>query len=214
MSATLYVECGRPKLWATVLVHQFLSHNLETFTHWKETAWLLGELLNLFICHDQKFIHCDLHETLTMWADSETMKCFPNTCWLLLLLTVKIAMRVPNFYLMREIVSRGLLFVTVAIVCDIDCLWHWLFMTLIVCDMADEVSEVRLVGEIDDEVCEIGEANEWRVGWGLWSLSSWWVMPDELYKVSKVGESILIILIYIQIKGYYFFFFYETIINN
>ena len=64
---------------------------------------------------------------------------------------------------------------------------------------ADEVSEVRLVGEIDDEldevdydeVCEVGEAEEWRwAGWGLWSPSSWRVMmiTDELDKVCKVGE--------------------------
>ena len=48
---------------------------------------------------------------------------------------------------------------------------------------ADGVSEVRLVGEIDDEfdvsevdygeVCEVGEDDEWRrAEWGLWSLPS------------------------------------------
>ena len=54
--------------------------------------------------------------------------------------------------------------------------------------MADEVSEVRLVGEIDDvldevsevdydEACEVGEADKWWLaGWGLWSLSNWWVI--------------------------------------
>ena len=61
---------------------------------------------------------------------------------------------------------------------------------------ADEVSEARLVGEIDDkvsevdydEVCEVGEADEWRwPGWGLWNPSSWWVMmTDKLDKVSKM----------------------------
>ena len=66
---------------------------------------------------------------------------------------------------------------------------------------ADEVSKARLVGEIDDEldevdydeVCDIGEADEWWwAGWGLRTPSSWWVMmTDELDKVSKVGESIL-----------------------
>ena len=55
----------------------------------------------------------------------------------------------------------------------------------------DKVSEVRLVGEIDDEqddvsevdydeICEVGDADEWRrAGWGLWSLSSWLVMIDD-----------------------------------
>ena len=62
-------------------------------------------------------------------------------------------------------------------------------------------SEVRLVREIDDEVSQVGcdevcedrEADEWqRAGWGLWSVSSWWVMMiDELDKVSKMRESIL-----------------------
>ena len=63
---------------------------------------------------------------------------------------------------------------------------------------ADEVSEVRLVGEIDDElhevsefdydeVWEVGEADEWRrAGWGLWSL--WWLMSDELDNASMVGS--------------------------
>ena len=62
---------------------------------------------------------------------------------------------------------------------------------------ADEVSEVRLVGEIDDKLDEVsqahydevGEADElWWAGWGSWSPSSWWVMmmTDELDKVSKV----------------------------
>ena len=56
---------------------------------------------------------------------------------------------------------------------------------------ADEVSDVRLVWEIDDELdevskvhCEVGEveeADEWRAGWGLWSVRLtiewwWWLM--------------------------------------
>ena len=50
-----------------------------------------------------------------MWTDAETRKCFSNTRWLLLLLTVKIAVRVTNFYiLIREIESvTKLLLVTV-----------------------------------------------------------------------------------------------------
>ena len=101
----LQVECSRPKPSAIVQVHQFLSDNLQTFTHWKETAWQLVELLNLNRCHNQKFIHNDLDETMSMWTDSETNKCLSNTCWLLLLLTVELAERVTNFQFMREIVS-------------------------------------------------------------------------------------------------------------
>ena len=55
-------------------------------------------------------------------------------------------------------------------------------------------SELRLMVEIDDEVnevdfdevCGVGEAGEWWAGWRLWSLPSWWLMTDELDKVSKV----------------------------
>ena len=57
-------------------------------------------------------------------------------------------------------------------------------------DELDEVSQVHY-----DEVCEVGESDEWRwTGWGLWSPSSLWVMTmmtDKLDNVSKVGESIL-----------------------
>ena len=73
-----------------------------------------------------------------MWTDSETMKCFSNTCWLLLLLTV----RVTHFQLMREIFQCHK-----AVVHDSEV------------HKADEVREVRLVGEID-EVCEVREADE------------------------------------------------------
>ena len=89
-----------------------------------------------------------------MWTDSETMKCFFNTCWLLLLLTVKIALRVTNFQLIERD-SEG----HKAVVSDSEV------------HKADEVTEVRLVGEVDDEldevsevdydeICEVGEADE------------------------------------------------------
>ena len=75
-----------------------------------------------------------------MWTDYGTMKCFSNTCWLLLLVTVKIQVRVRNFLLMRDIES-----VTThkAVVSDSEV------------HKANEVSEVRLVGEIDDELDEV-----------------------------------------------------------
>ena len=87
---------------------------------------------------------------MTMWTDSETKKYFSNTCWLLLLLTVKIAVRVTNFQLNERNSQCH------KVVCDGEV------------HKADEVSEVRLVGEIDDkvsevdydEVCEVGEADE------------------------------------------------------
>ena len=67
-------------------------------------------------------------------------KCFSNTCQLLLLLTVKIAVRPTNFYLGIEIarVSRQLL---VTVRCKRL--------------LTDEVSEVGLVGEIDNELDEV-----------------------------------------------------------
>ena len=77
-----------------------------------------------------------------MWTDSETTKCFSNTCWLLLLLTVKIAVRVTKLWLMREIVS-------------VTRLLHVVTVRLTI--KADEVSEVRLVGEIDDELDKVSE---------------------------------------------------------
>ena len=81
-----------------------------------------------------------LDETMTIWIDSETMKCFSNTCWLLLLLIVKIALRVSNIKLMRELVSVTRLLLSDSVV-----------------HKADEVSEMRLVLEIDDELDEVSE---------------------------------------------------------
>ena len=76
-----------------------------------------------------------------MWTDADTMKCFSKTCgcWLLLLPTVKTAVGVANFQL--EIVSVTRL--------------------LLVTEMhkADEVSEVRLVVEIDDELDEVSQVD-------------------------------------------------------
>ena len=68
---------------------------------------------------------------------------------------------------------------------------------------ADEVSEVRLMGEIDElnevedyEVCEVGEAYEWQ--WAVWGLlrpSNWWVMSwirlarwSQYYRKSETDE--------------------------
>ena len=64
------------KASATVQVNQFLNHNLQTFTNWKETTWQLVELLNLNTCHNQKFIQVDLDATMTIWTDSETYVVF------------------------------------------------------------------------------------------------------------------------------------------
>ena len=89
--ATCYCASSTVNVSNATYVAGISSHNLQTFTHWKETAWQLVLLLNLYICHNQKFIHNDVDETMTMWTDSETMKCFSNTCWLWLLLTMKIA---------------------------------------------------------------------------------------------------------------------------
>ena len=72
---------------------------------------------------------------MTMWTDAETMISLSNTCWLLLMLPVKIAVRMTNFQSMRETVS-----VNEAVVSDSEV------------HKADEVSVVRLVGEIDDEL--------------------------------------------------------------
>ena len=63
-----------------------------------------------------------------MWTDSETIKCFSNTCYLLLLLIVKIAVRVTDFLLMRKIVSVS---THKAVVCD------------------SEVHKANEVGEVD-----------------------------------------------------------------
>ena len=41
-------------------------------------------------------------ETITIWTDSETTKYLSNNCWLLLLLTVKIAVRVTDFVIERD----------------------------------------------------------------------------------------------------------------
>ena len=80
---------GPTKACATAQFHQFLSYNLQKFTHWTEAAWQLTELLNLYICHNQKFIQDDLDERMSIWTDVQTTKCFSNTCWLLLLLMWK-----------------------------------------------------------------------------------------------------------------------------
>ena len=76
----------------------------------------------------QKFIQDDLDETMTMWKDSETTKCFSNTCWLLLLLTVKMAVKV-----------------TVLTVNERDSECHKAVVSDNDVHKADEVSEVRLV---------------------------------------------------------------------
>ena len=89
---------------------------------------------------------------MTIRTDSGTLKCFFNTCWLLLLLTLKIALR--DKLLVNEKDSECHKAVS-------DSEVH----------KADQVSEVRLVGEIDDEldavsevdydeVCEVGEADK------------------------------------------------------
>ena len=66
-----------------------------------------------------------------MWTDVETTKRFCNTCWLLLLVTVKITVRVTNFLFNGK---------------DSQC--HETVVSDSKVHKADEVSEVRLVGEI------------------------------------------------------------------
>ena len=72
-----------------------------------------------------------------MWTDSDTMKCFSNTCWLLLLLTVKIA--VSDKFLVNKRDSE----------------WHKAVVSHSAEHKADEVSEVtvvKLAGENDNEL--------------------------------------------------------------
>ena len=69
---------------------------------------------------------------MTMWTDVETTKCFSNTCWLLSLLNVKIAVRV-------RVNER-----------DSEC--HKAVVSDSEVHKTDEASKVRLVGDIDDEI--------------------------------------------------------------
>ena len=77
---------------------------------------------------------------MTMFTDSKSTKSFSNTCWLLLLLTVKIA--VSEKFLVNER--------------DREC--HKVVVRDSEVHKADELDEVS---EVDyDEVCEVGEADE------------------------------------------------------
>ena len=53
---------------------------------------------------------------------------------------------------------------------------------------ANEVSEVRLVGEIDDERDEVID-DELDEDSEVCQTDEWWLMTDDLDKVSKVEES-------------------------
>ena len=97
------LSCGLPK--STKLPTNVMCYCASPSVSWPQFANIyslkrnclqLVELLNLFIYRNQKFIQDDLDVTMTMWTDSETTKCSSNTCWVLLLLTVKIAVRATN----------------------------------------------------------------------------------------------------------------------
>ena len=119
----------------------------QAFTHWTETAWQLVELLNLYTCHNQKFIQDDLDDLV-------------HPGWFLQYLLVAIAANWENSSESDKFLVNER---------DSEC--HEAVVSDSEVHKADEVSGVRLVGEIDDELdedCEVHEANKW------W----WWAAED------------------------------------
>ena len=76
------------KTCATVQAHLFLSpicrHLLaeqklpDSFCQAETYTYIM--CINLYIYNNQKFIQDDLDETMTMWTDAETIKCFSIDC--------------------------------------------------------------------------------------------------------------------------------------
>ena len=95
------LKCGQPTPVLLGKLISFLATILEHIHSLKITACMATgwAVTLLHICHILKFIRDDyLHETMTMWTDAQTTTtCFSNTCWLLLLLTAIIVVRVTNF---------------------------------------------------------------------------------------------------------------------